>query len=52
MSVLTELFVSPRANQTLLLRHAGETQVLPARNGAFRQLMLHLLADDDPAMCA
>ena len=51
VSTLTELFVSPRANQTMLLRHTGEIQVLPAQNGAFLQLMLHLLADDS-ALCA
>ncbi|GAB3870704.1 hypothetical protein GCM10028824_19650 [Hymenobacter segetis] len=47
---LLDLFVLPRANQTVLLRHAGQTQELPAKNGRYRQLMLTLLADD-PAVC-
>ena len=49
--MLLDLFVFPRTNQTLLLRHAGQVQELPAKAGAYRRLMLHLLADD-PTLCA
>ena len=49
--LLLDLFVYPRTNQVLLLRHAGQVQELPAKAGRYRQLMLHLLADD-PALCA
>ena len=49
--VLLNLFVYPRTNQTLLLRHAGQVRELPAKSGAYRQFMLLLLADD-PALCA
>ena len=49
--MLFDLFVFPRANQTVLLRHAGQVQELPAKSRRYRQLMLHLLADD-PALCA
>ena len=49
--LLLDLFVYPRTNQVLLLRHAGQVQELPAKAGAYRRLMLHLLADD-PALCA
>jgi hypothetical protein len=48
---MLDLFVLPRANQTVLLRHAGQTQELPAKARRYRQLMLTLLADD-PAVCA
>ncbi|MBH8557425.1 hypothetical protein [Hymenobacter negativus] len=48
---LLDLFVFPRANQTVLLRHAGQVQELPAKTRRYRQLMLALLADD-PAVCA
>ena len=48
---LMDLFVFPRAYQTMLLRHDGQVLALPARNGAYRRLMLGLLADD-PALCA
>ena len=51
LGVLLDLFFLPRANQTLLLRHAGQVQELPVRSGAYRQLMQHLLADD-PTLCA
>ena len=49
--VFLDLFVFPRANQTVLLRHAGQVQELPAKARRYRQLMLSLLADD-PALCA
>ena len=48
--ILMDLFVYPRTSQTILLRHAGQTLELPANNGAYRRLMLGLLADD-PALC-
>jgi hypothetical protein len=48
---LLDLFIFPRATQTVLLRHAGQTQELPAKTRRYRQLMLTLLADD-PAVCA
>ena len=49
--ILMDLFVHPRASQTILLRQAGQTLELPAKVGLYRRLMLHLLADD-PALCA
>ena len=49
--MLLNLFIYSRANQTLLLRHAGQVRELPAKSGAYRQFMLLLLADD-PAPCA
>ncbi|MGY3089872.1 hypothetical protein ACVWYF_002920 [Hymenobacter sp. UYAg731] len=48
---LLDLFVFPRANQTVLLRHEGQVQELPAKTSRYRQYMLHLLADD-PIICA
>jgi hypothetical protein len=48
---MLDLFVFPKANQTVLLRHAGQVQELPAKTRRYRQLMLTLLADD-PAVCA
>ncbi|GAB2861898.1 hypothetical protein [Hymenobacter ruber] len=48
---LLDLFIFPRAYQTVLLRHAGQVQELPAKTRRYRQLMLALLADD-PAVCA
>ena len=44
--ILMDLFVHPRANQTVLLRQAGQTLELPAKAAAYRRLMLSLLADD------
>ena len=49
--MLLNLFVYSRANQTLLLRHAGQVRELPAKSGAYCLSLLHLLADD-PAPCA
>ena len=51
VAFLVDAFVFPLANQTLLLRHAGQVEALPARTGAYRRRMLALLADD-PALCA
>ena len=48
---LMDAFVFPRVYQTMLLRHDGQVLALPARNGAYRRLMLGLLVDD-PALCA
>ena len=49
--IMMDLFVHPRASQTMLLRQAGQTLELPVKNGAYRRLMLGLLADD-VALCA
>lgn len=49
--ILMDLFVHPRASQTILLRQAGQTLELPAKASSYRRLMLTLLADD-PAVCA
>lgn len=49
--MLLDLFVYPRASQTMLLRQAGQTLELPAKAAAYRRLMLALLADD-PIVCA
>lgn len=49
--ILMDLFVHPRASQTILLRQAGQTLELPPKNGPYRRLMLALLADD-PILCA
>ena len=49
--ILMDLFVHPRASQTMLLRQASQTMELPAKNEAYRRLMLALLADD-PILCA
>ncbi|WP_310391971.1 hypothetical protein [Hymenobacter sp.] len=50
MGILAAL-IAPHANQTALLRHDGCVQELPAKRGAYRRFMLHLLADD-PILCA
>ena len=49
--MLMDLFVHPRASQTILLRQAGQVLELPAKAAAYRRLMLVLLADD-PIVCA
>jgi hypothetical protein len=49
--VLLDRFVFPRAYQTTLLRHDGQTEALPGRPGAYRRRMLQLLANDS-ALCA
>lgn len=49
--ILLDLFVHSHANQTMLLRQAGQTLELPNKVGPYRTLMLSLLADD-PIICA
>ncbi|MBU6123066.1 hypothetical protein [Hymenobacter siberiensis] len=49
--IIMDLFVYPRTSQTILLRQAARTFELPAKAGAYRRLMLGLLADD-PILCA
>lgn len=49
--ILMDLFVHPRTSQTMLLRQAGQMLELPTKKGAYRRLLLNLLADD-PALCA